>query len=98
MRLPLALLVLSPERREREQRRAEQGDATARTYGRTVLRALFGWIVWYSAGTAVVLYSFSVDVEDLGRVFFWLGVSVGNVGALLHVMFVAVRGTERGDL
>lgn len=94
----MPLVVPNEARRERERRLAEEGDAAARVWRRRVLHALLGWLTWYAAGTGLVLYSFGVDGEALGEVFLWLGLCVGNVGAFLHVVFVLVRATERGEL
>jgi hypothetical protein len=94
----MALIAPNEARRERERLNAELGDLAARYFRRRMAWALLGWMAWYALGAAIVAYSFSVDGQRMGDLFFWLGLCAGNVGAFLHVVFVLVRATERGDL
>ncbi len=91
-------LAMDAARRAREARNAELSDETDRRYRRRLLRLWLAWIGWYLLGTFVLLGSFGVEGDAKGNLLFWLGLSIGNVGAFLTVVLFLVSATRQGDL
>lgn len=96
--VPAPILRVDPGRAGREAERAADAALAERAWRRRLLRLLLAWMGWYLLGTLLVLGSLGVSGSERGDLLFWLGLTVGNVGALLTLMGFAVAATERGDL
>jgi hypothetical protein len=92
------MLHIDAARLAREARWADEREEGDRAWRRSVWRLLAVWLAWYLVGTVVLVSSFAVHSQQYGDVVFWLGLCIGNIGALGTVMAFVIRASNRGDI
>lgn len=79
------------QQREREHLAAERDKL--RDYVRSALLC----IVWLLVGLVLIGYALHTTDELIGRISFWAGLIVGNVGMVTTLARAYLRGERRGD-